>query len=105
MLDKILGLFSQAGNLASEAIEDKDKRNELNAVLEQLKQQVYITELKTQTIPWVDALHKMGRQIISLTTIIMVGIVVSLNPDIEIWKILSGAGPGAVYTLLKGTGQ
>ena len=105
MFESIIGLFSKAGDLASEAIEDKDKRNELNSVLEQLKQQVYIQEIQTKTIPWVDALHKMSRPLISMVAIMTAGVVITLNPDIDLMKLLAGGGPAVLYTAIKGKGN
>ena len=55
--------FNKIADLASEFIEDKDKANELKAKITELGEHVYMTELQTKTVPWVDALHKMGRQI------------------------------------------
>lgn len=105
MIGKILDLFGKAGDIASEAIEDKDKRNELNAVLDQMKQQVYIRELETKTIPWVDALHKMSRPLISMFTVGVFGFILYTHPDIDIVKLISSGGVAALYTGLKGKGN
>ena len=98
-------LFSDAKDLASEYIEDPDKRNELNAMLNKMQEQTYQLELQTKTIPWVDALHKMSRPIISVITVVTAGIVIGINPDIDMMKLLAGGGPAAIYTLIKGTGK
>ena len=45
-------------NLGSEMIEDKDKRNEFNYKARELANTFHVELLKTQTIPWVDALIK-----------------------------------------------
>ena len=105
LMESIFGLFSDAKDLASEAIEDPDLRNKLNAKIDEVQQAVYVAELQTKTIPWVDALHKLSRPIISLTTVIVAGVVVTLNPDIDIVKLLSGGGVGMAYTLIKGKGN
>lgn len=98
-------LFSDAKDLASEYIEDPDKRNELNAMLNKMQEQTYQLELQTKTIPWVDALHKMSRPIISVVTVITFGIVLGLNPEIDIIKLLSSGGVAALYTAMKGKGH
>jgi hypothetical protein len=55
--------FKDVTNLISEAVEDVDKANVINSKLMQAAEKTYSQELNTKTIPWVDALHKMGRQI------------------------------------------
>lgn len=98
-------IFGDVTDLASEYIEDKDKRNELNAKLRELQHQVYLTELNTKTIPWVDALHKMGRQIISLVTIAGAGALIYLKPEIDPMAIVSMVAPGGIYNFIKGQGR
>lgn len=101
--------FNKVTDLISEAVTDKDKKNELNHALEVLKQQVYMQELQTKTVPWVDALHKLGRQIIALATVGGGVALLWFRPDMPIEKIgivmgLSAA-PGGLYTLMKGKGK
>jgi hypothetical protein len=59
-------LFKGTTDIIKEAVTDKDKQNEIIGNLEELKRQfeqaLYLKELDTKTVPWVDALHKMGRQ-------------------------------------------
>jgi hypothetical protein len=102
-------LLGDAKDLASEFIEDKDKSNELTAMLEKLGQEVYMLELQTKTIPWVDAAHKMSRPIISVVTMITAGVIISLNPDLDIPTLLTvlggGGAPAAIYTAIKGKGN
>jgi hypothetical protein len=102
-------IFSDAKDLASEYIEDPDKRNELVAKINAAQNATYQLELQTKTIPWVDALHKMSRPLISVITIITAGVVVSINPELDIVNLLTviggGAAPATAYTILKGKGQ
>lgn len=105
MIDKIFGLFSDAKDLASEAIEDPDKRNALNAKIAEIQQQVYIAELQTKTVPWVDGLHKLSRPIISLVTVVTFGIVLHFNPEIDLVKLLSSGAVAGLYTAIKGKGN
>jgi len=55
--------FKDVTNLVSEAVEDVEKANEINGKLMEAAEKTYAMELSTKTVPWVDALHKMGRQI------------------------------------------
>jgi len=102
-------LFGDVKELASEAIEDPDKRNQLAAKIDELQQVVYMKELDSKTIPWVDALHKMSRPLIAVVTIVVSGIVVSLHPNIDIMKLMTvlggGGAPGLLYTAIKGKGK
>ena len=102
-------IFSDAKDLVSEYIEDPDKRNELVAKIDAAQQATYQMELQTKTIPWVDALHKMSRPLISVITVITAGVVVSINPELDIMNLLTVIGGGSVpataYTVLKGKGN
>lgn len=102
-------LFDGAKELASEAIVDKDKQNEFIAHLEDLQRQIdrelTIIELQVKTVPWVDALHKMGRQITNyLTLFIVLGLMLAgkeITPTVA--AILGG--PNIAYQLIKGKGK
>ena len=100
-----LNPINKALDIAGEFVEDKDKRNELNAHLQQLKEQVYLAELNTQTIPWVDALHKMGRQILSLLNLIIPAVLLYFQPDINPAAIVAICGPSGIYNYAKGKGR
>ena len=101
--------FNKVADIVSEAVTDKDKKNELNAALKELEQKVYMQELSTKTVPWVDAIHKLGRQIIALTTVCLPALLLYLNPEMDISKIMlvvgGGSVPGALYTAMKGKGK
>ena len=101
--------FNKVADIVSEIVTDKDEKNRLNHALEELKQQVYLQELSTKTVPWVDGLHKMGRQIISVVTVIAGAVLFHLHPDIDIEKLMmlmgASSGPGIVYNLIKGRGR
>ena len=101
----IFGIIGKAGDIASEAIEDKDKLNELNAKLAEIKEQVYMTELNTKTIPWVDAIHKMGRQILSLLNLIVPAGLLYVQPDIDPLALAAIVGPSGIYNYIKGKGK
>ena len=101
--------FNKVVDLVSEVVVDKDKKHALDSALAELKETVYMAELNTKTVPWVDALHKMGRQIISMATIIAGAVLFHFHPDIDIQKLLmllgASSGPGVVYNLIKGKGR
>ena len=99
------GTVGKIADLADKWIVDKDAKIQIEAQLEQLKQQVYITELGVSTIPWVDALHKMGRQIISLVTLVGGIGLVYFKPDVDPMVLAMIAGPSGIYNFAKGKGK
>ena len=103
------GLFDKTLDMAKEAVTDKDKQNALIGSLEDLRQnvgrEIYMLELQTKTIPWVDALHKMGRQIINLATIVAVTILLLKDIDITGPAALVLGGGNVAYQVIKGQGK
>ena len=100
--------FNKVADLISEVVVDKDKKIAIDAELQKLKDQVYMMELQTKTIPWVDAVHKMSRPIIAVVSAAAPVIVLVMVPDIPIEKLMlamGGSVPGAIYTKLKGRGR
>lgn len=100
--------FNKVADLVSEVVEDVDKKNEINARLAELKDQVYMMELQTKTIPWVDAIHKMSRPIMAIVSTVAPVIVLVFVPDISMDKlmlVMGGSVPAAIYTKLKGKGR
>lgn len=104
LLDK-LNPFSKAIDLASEFITDKDKANELITEIKNGEQQMRLKELETKTIPWVDALHKMGRQIISILSVVAGALLLHFHPEMPLEKMAIIFGPGGIYQLIKGRGR
>jgi hypothetical protein len=109
MLPIIGKLFDRSFDLADQAITDKDKLNDLKATLSELREkmqaEIYLAELATQTVPWIDAIHKMGRQILNLVSI--GSVVYLLSNDIEITgpaALILGGG-NAIYQFVKGRGK
>lgn len=102
---KLLGIVDKGMDLADQFITDKDLREEFKHNLAVLKEQVYLAELGTKTIPWVDAVHKLGRQIISLVTVLAGFTVLYMNPDIDVTDLAAVSAPGAIYNFVKGKGQ
>lgn len=97
--------IKKAEDIISEAVEDVDKRNAINAHLAELKDKVYITELNTKTIPWVDAFHKMGRQLLSWGQLIIPAVLLWKHPDINPATFAAMATPAGIYNYIKGKGK
>lgn len=97
--------FNKVADVVSEYVEDKDAKNRIMGELETLKQQVYMKELDTKTVPWVDAMHKMGRQILSVLSLIIPAVLIYLQPDIDSGAIAAMVAPGGVYNWAKGKGN
>jgi len=47
----------------------------------------------------------MARPIISIVGIVTAGIVITLNPDIDLMKLIAGGGPAILYQAIKGKGN
>ena len=98
-------LINGTRDIVSQVVVDKDKRNEIFNNLEQLRQTVYIAELETRTIPWVDGLHKMGRQILNVITIIAAVTLLLLGVEITPTIALILGGGNVAYQIIKGAGK
>lgn len=102
-------MFDRTADIVQEAILDKDLQNQILEHLETIKQNVekelYIKELETKTVPWVDALHKMGRQIINLVTIVAITVLLLKDIDITGPAALVLGGGNVAYQVIKGKGR
>ena len=105
-IGEMLGVVDKGMDIAKEAVTDKDKQNELIANLEELKTTVlYVSELQTKTVPWMDGVHKMGRQILNLISILAVLILVGMGHELTQWDVLVLGGGNVAYQLIKGAGN
>ena len=91
--------------LIREVVPDKDKQAEIAARLEEVRQNVYMAELNTKTIPWVDAVHKMGRQLIGFVSLGVGAYLMHKHPDINPASLAALLAPGGIYNYVKGKGQ
>lgn len=102
-------LFDDAADIAKEAITDKDKLNELLGMLEGGKQKInhelYLKELETKTLPWVDAFHKMGRQLLNYFTITAVVVLLLFDVEVTPTVALILGGGNTAYQIIKGKGK
>jgi hypothetical protein len=75
--------------------------------IEEIKTQMapYLEGLQTKTIPWVDALHKMGRQILTVLNIIAVVVLMLYGKSITPQVALVLGGSNIAYQLIKGKGN
>ncbi|MBX2809953.1 MAG: hypothetical protein KTR20_15135 [Cellvibrionaceae bacterium] len=87
-------------DIVDQLITDKDKAAELKAAF-------YLQELKTPTVPIVDAIHKMGRQTLAFAqmgfyyvTVQQYG-VEAITPEL----VAGVSGAASIYTLVKGKGK
>ena len=93
----------KAIDIIGEAVTDKDEANKLIAHLEEIKTLTsYIAELQTETVPWIDGLHKMGRQILNLVSIIAVVVLIAMGHELTQWDTLVLGGGNIAYQLIKG---
>lgn len=65
----------------------------------------YRKELDTKTVPWVDALHKMGRQISNWAMMFIWILAISMDHTFSQWDLLVLAGGNGIYQLVKGKGK
>ncbi len=102
-------LFSDTTDIIKEVVIDKDKQLEIIGNLQKAKdaidKEVYLKELETKTITWVDAIHKMSRTMLSFACIIVVGVLMILGHEITPTVALILGGPTAAYTIVKGKGK
>ena len=92
--------FKDITNLVSEVVEDKDKANEINKKLMETAENTFIVELGTKTVPWVDALHKMGRQITGYLGYALAFYMVSKG-GVDPMAVMAAVAPGGIYAAMK----
>lgn len=102
-------LFDDSLKIIDQAVPDGDMRSKLIANLEEIKRktehEIYIAELNTVTVPWIDALHKMGRQLLSYSAIGYCILCLFLNHEISQAEMFLIGGPNIAYQIIKGKGK
>jgi len=98
-------LLDKTHDIVDQVVEDKDKKNEIFQALTTIGQQVYVKELETKTIPWIDGLHKLGRQILNYLTLVIVGLLIWQGHVFTQWDVLLLTGGNVAYQVIKGVGQ
>lgn len=114
----LIGTVNKVVDLGSEAILDKDLKAKFDTAADELKQQAYLAdkqqaylaELGTKTIPWVDGLHKLMRPLSSILAQIL-GFIVAMysiahnQPEVALMSVAGGYVPQTVYNAVKGKGN
>ncbi len=102
--------FSKALDIVDKAVPDKDLAAQLKTEIEtgsqklvEMAENSYRKELDTKTVPWVDALHKMGRLLTSWMGYGLALYMVSENYDPM--AVMAACAPGGVYAYVKGKGK
>lgn len=104
--NKVAQTVIGAGSLADQLVVDKDAKLGQEHEMDMEREESYQVELATQTLVWVDALHKMGRQLLSLLSMIF-GFVIAMyaiSKGMDGTAIVStsaGIAPGAIYNNTK----
>ena len=93
--------FNKVADLISEVVVDKDKAAEINKVLMLAAESSYNNELNTKTVPWIDALHKMGRQITGYLGYAL-GFYMVHQGGHDPVAIMAAVAPGGIYAAMKG---
>ncbi len=105
-IGNLFSLADKVADIAKEVVTDKDKQNELIAHLDEMKSvTTYLAELQTETIPWIDGLHKMGRQILNLCVLIVWLIGMIKGHTFTQYDLLIIGGGNVAYQLIKGGGK
>jgi hypothetical protein len=93
--------FNKVADLISEVVVDKDKAAEIKKQLMMAAEATYNNELNTKTVPWVDALHKMGRQITGYLGYTL-AFYMTYKGGADPIAIMAAVAPGGIYAAMKG---
>ncbi len=108
-MSTITGIFKDTGDIVKQAVTDKDMQNQILGNLQKIQmaigEKTYLAALQVKTVPWVDALHKMSRTILSFTCIVGTVALLLLGHEITPTVALILGGPTTAYTLIKGRGK
>lgn len=93
--------FNKVADLISEVVEDKDKANDIRKQLMLAAESTYNNELSTKTVPWIDALHKMGRQITGYLGYAL-AFYMTYKGGADPVAVMASVAPGGIYAAMKG---
>ena len=91
-------------DILDQRVEDRDLVNKIRADLAAMDHEAYLAELAVKTVPWVDGLDKMGRQIHGYLVLGIVGGAILAGTEVDPALAAVMAAPGTVYTWMKGKG-
>ena len=92
--------FNKVADLISEVVVDKDKAADIRKQLMLAAESTYNNELSTKTVPWVDALHKMGRQLTGYLGFALAFYMVSKG-EADPMAVMAAVAPGGIYAAMK----
>lgn len=99
-------------DIVDQFVVDKDKRAELRGILEQMREKTqqmredsHQVALQQKTVPWMDGVHKLGRQLLSALTLGVGATLLYMRPDIDPLSLAAVCAPGGIYNLVKGKGK
>ena len=102
-------LFSDTTDIIKEVVVDKDKQNAILENLEVIKltvdKEIYLKELETKTVPWVDAAHKCFRSFLNLSIVVATVVLMLLGKTITPEVALLLGGGNVAYQIIKGKGK
>lgn len=100
---------SKIVEVALEKTEDVDKRNALALEFFKQREETRRAELTRVTVPWVDAIHKMGRQLFWLAMGVGALVLIGMGKGAELQQhaelLFAVLGGGGLYTVMKGRGR
>jgi len=100
-----LGIGEKAIDIVDQAVINTDAVISLSQAGNDKALKAYLAAVQVKTVPWVDALHKMGRQIQVYLIISLAFYCAYADKDLpQIAWLVSGGAAGA-YTLIKGKGK
>lgn len=95
--------FNKVVDVVDQYVEDKDASNKIKQSLAKAAEETYRKELETRTVPWVDALHKMGRQI---TSYLGYGLAFYMVKEgFDPMAVMAAVAPGGLYAAFKNKGK
>lgn len=103
-LKGIIGLFKPGENIAKAAdiidqfVQDKDQAGKLLGAF-------YLAELQTKTIPIIDGIHKLGRQILAVAQVVFYAWALKHGHEITPELVAGVSGVAGIYTVAKGRGK
>lgn len=101
----VIDTIGRVLGIVDKAVPDAGLKDEIIRELVTLREDTYRRELDTRTVPWVDAMHKMGRQILSYTTLFVGAWLIYSRPDVDPLTLAAIVAPGGVYNFVKGRGK
>jgi hypothetical protein len=104
----VVAMFTPGGgkdSVIGKGLEIVDQMTTNGDLRAELSTQMYIAELNARTIPIIDALHKMGRQILAYGQMAFYAYCLHKNIPIT-WELVAGvSGVASAYTMVKGKGN